>query len=94
MLALVGMVLTAEPTTSSTGGGSSSTSSGSSSGGASGSRQGLASAITGTGLISTLSSMLPTAVSSFLPVVLLFGLGALMVPAFGLGMLLREGRRR
>jgi len=46
------------------------------------------------GLLSTLGSMVPGVVSNMLPLVLLFGLGALMVPALGLGLLLREGRRR
>jgi len=47
----------------------------------------------GAGLLSTLGSMVPGVVSNMLPLVLLFGLGALMVPALGLGLLLREGRR-
>lgn len=45
------------------------------------------------GILSGIASMLPSAFSNMLPLVLLFGLGALMVPALGLGLLLREGRR-
>jgi len=48
----------------------------------------------GTGILSALGSMVPGVVSNMLPLVLLFGLGALMVPALGLGLLLREGKRR
>ncbi|XP_053207780.1 uncharacterized protein LOC128391847 [Panonychus citri] len=46
-----------------------------------------------TGIVSLISSMIPGAIGNVLPMVLLFGLGALMVPALGLGLLLREGRR-
>jgi len=56
-------------------------------------RQGAGAAITGAGVLNALSSMVPGVVSNMLPLVLLFGLGALMVPALGLGLLLREGRR-
>jgi len=45
------------------------------------------------GILSGIASMLPSAFSNMLPLVVLFGLGALMVPALGLGLLLREGRR-
>lgn len=55
---------------------------------------GASTAVTGSGIISALSSMLPSAIGNVLPMFLLFGLGALMVPALGLGLLLREGRRR
>ena len=44
-------------------------------------------------ILSGLTSMMPSAFSNMLPLVVLFGLGALMVPALGLGLLLREGRR-
>jgi len=33
-------------------------------------------------------------IGNLIPMALLFGLGALMVPALGLGLLLREGKRR
>jgi len=56
-------------------------------------QSGAAAALTGSGILSTLGSMVPGVVSNMLPLVLLFGLGALMVPALGLGLLLREGRR-
>ena len=46
------------------------------------------------GVLGAIGSMFPTVVSNMLPLVLLFGLGALMVPALGLGLLLREGRRQ
>lgn len=49
-------------------------------------------ALTQSGILSTLGSMVPGVVSNMLPLVLLFGLGALVVPALGLG-LLRETRR-
>jgi hypothetical protein len=42
----------------------------------------------------TLGSMVPAGMGNMLPLVVLFGLGALMVPALGLGLLLREGRRQ
>jgi hypothetical protein len=48
----------------------------------------------GTGVLGAIGSMFPAVVSNMLPLVLLFGLGALMVPALGLGLLLREGRRQ
>ncbi|XP_074594564.1 uncharacterized protein LOC141849947 isoform X2 [Brevipalpus obovatus] len=54
---------------------------------------GASTALTGSGIISALSSMIPSAIGNVLPMFLLFGLGALMVPALGLGLLLREGRR-
>jgi len=57
-------------------------------------QSGVAGALTGSGILSTLGSMVPGVVSNMLPLVLLFGLGALMVPALGLGLLLRESRRR
>jgi len=57
-------------------------------------QSGAAAALSGSGILSTLGSMVPGVVSNMLPLVLLFGLGALMVPALGLGLLLREGRRR
>lgn len=47
----------------------------------------------GSGILSAIGSMFPSMVGNMLPLVLLFGLGALMVPALGLGLLLREGRR-
>lgn len=47
-----------------------------------------------TGLLGAVGSMIPSAMGNMLPLVLLFGLGALMVPALGLGLLLREGRRQ
>lgn len=53
-----------------------------------------AGAAAGTGILNVISSMIPGAIGNVLPMVLLFGLGALMVPALGLGLLLREGRRR
>jgi len=56
-------------------------------------RQGALGAGSG-GILSTLGSLVPGVVSNLLPMVFLFGLGALMVPALGLGLLLREGRRR
>jgi len=56
-------------------------------------QSGVAGALTGSGILSTLGSMVPGVVSNMLPLVLLFGLGALMVPALGLGLLLRESRR-
>jgi len=56
-------------------------------------RQAGGAAITGAGIISALSSMIPSGLGNILPVALLFGLGALLVPALGLGLLLREGRR-
>lgn len=46
------------------------------------------------GVLGAIGSMFPAVVSNMLPLVLLFGLGALMVPALGLGLLLREGRRQ
>ena len=46
------------------------------------------------GVLGAIGSMFPSVVSNMLPLVLLFGLGALMVPALGLGLLLREGRRQ
>jgi len=46
------------------------------------------------GVLGAVGSMLPSVVSNLAPLVLLFGLGALMVPALGLGLLLREGRRQ
>ena len=52
-----------------------------------------AGAVAGTGILNVISSMIPGAIGNVLPMVLLFGLGALMVPALGLGLLLREGRR-
>jgi len=55
-------------------------------------RQGALGAGSG-GILSTLGSLVPGVVSNLLPMVFLFGLGALMVPALGLGLLLREGRR-
>ncbi|RWS09113.1 hypothetical protein B4U79_06886 [Dinothrombium tinctorium] len=58
-----------------------------------GSRQSGLSAATGTGILSTIGSLIPGGLGSVVPLVLLFGLGALMVPALGLGLLLREGRR-
>jgi hypothetical protein len=81
----------AAESTSNNGSGSSSTSNTAS--GNSGSRQGVGSALTASGLLSSLTSLIPTSFSSILPMMLLVGLGALMVPAFGLGLLLREGRR-
>lgn len=48
----------------------------------------------GTGLLGAIGSMFPSVMSNMLPLVVLFGLGALMVPALGLGLLLREGRRQ
>jgi len=45
------------------------------------------------GILSGIASMMPTGFANMLPLVVLFGLGALMVPALGLGLLLREGRR-
>jgi hypothetical protein len=45
------------------------------------------------GILSAIGSMFPSMMGNMLPLVLLFGLGALMVPALGLGLLLREGRR-
>jgi hypothetical protein len=58
------------------------------------SRQGgLATGVTGSGLLSAIGSVIPGMMGNMLPLVLLFGLGALMVPALGLGLLLREGRR-
>ncbi|KAI1307227.1 hypothetical protein HDE_00833 [Halotydeus destructor] len=45
------------------------------------------------GIMSALGSLMPSAFGNMLPLVVLFGLGALMVPALGLGLLLREGRR-
>jgi len=56
-------------------------------------RQGVVGPASG-GILSTLGSLVPGVVSNLLPMVFLFGLGALMVPALGLGLLLREGRRR
>ncbi|XP_074594565.1 uncharacterized protein LOC141849948 [Brevipalpus obovatus] len=53
-------------------------------------RQSFSSAITGTSLIKALTSI-PRAIGNILPMFFLFGLGALMVPALGLAMLLREG---
>jgi len=50
-------------------------------------------AIGASGIFSAITSMLPSAFGNMLPLVVLFGLGALMVPALGLGLLLREGRR-
>ena len=47
-----------------------------------------------TGVLGAIGSMFPAVMSNMLPLVLLFGLGALMVPALGLGLLLREGRRQ
>lgn len=47
-----------------------------------------------TGLLSTITSLIPSAIGNMLPMVLLFGLGAFLVPTLGLGLLLREGRRR
>lgn len=47
-----------------------------------------------TGILGTIGSMIPVGMSNMLPLVVLFGLGALMVPALGLGLLLREGRRQ
>lgn len=60
----------------------------------SGTRQG-SNALAASGLLNTLTSLtswLPS--TGIVPALLLFGLGAMLVPAFGLGMLLREGRRR
>lgn len=57
----------------------------------SGTRQGSTALTTA---LSTLTSFLPSSLSGIFPALLLFGLGAMLVPAFGLGMLLREGRRR
>lgn len=51
-------------------------------------------ALASSGVISALSSMLPGMLGNALPMAFLFGLGALLVPALGLGLLLREGRRR
>lgn len=60
----------------------------------SGTRQ-ASTALTASGILSTLTSFFKSSsITSFLPGLLLFGLGAMLVPAFGLGMLLREGRRR
>lgn len=44
---------------------------------------GAAGALTGSGILGALGSMVPGVVSNMLPLVLLFGLGALMVPALG-----------
>ncbi|KAG9510650.1 hypothetical protein GZH46_00799 [Fragariocoptes setiger] len=46
-------------------------------------------------ILGTIGTMVPGIISNMAPLVLLFGLGALMVPALGLGALgmLREGRR-
>lgn len=60
----------------------------------SGTRQATNTALTASGILSTLTSFLPSSLTSFLPGLLLFGLGAMLVPAFGLGVMLREGRRR
>lgn len=51
-------------------------------------------AVSGSGILGTLGSMIPSVVTSMAPFVLLFGLGALLVPTLGLGLLLREGKRR
>jgi len=60
----------------------------------SGTRQAASTALTASGILSTLTSFFKsTSLTSFLPGLLLFGLGAMLVPAFGLGVLLREGRR-
>lgn len=45
-------------------------------------------------ILGSIGSMFPAVMSNMIPLVLLFGLGALMVPALGLGLLLREGRRQ
>ncbi|RWS31816.1 hypothetical protein B4U80_02597 [Leptotrombidium deliense] len=59
-----------------------------------GSRQsGISAAAGSAGILSTIGSLIPGGLGSVVPLVLLFGLGALMVPALGLGLLLREGRR-
>ena len=55
--------------------------------------QNFSSAISGTSLIRALTSI-PRAIGNFLPMFFLFGLGALMVPALGLAVLLREGGMR
>lgn len=60
----------------------------------SGTRQ-ASTALTASGILSTLTSFFKSSsLTNFLPGLLLFGLGAMLVPAFGLGVLLREGRRR
>jgi len=50
-------------------------------------------AATGSGILSAIGSMMPGMMGNMMPLIILFGLGALMVPALGLGLLLREGRR-
>lgn len=57
-------------------------------------RQGAGTAAAEAGLLSTITSLIPSAIGNVLPMVLLFGLGAFLVPTLGLGLLLREGRRR
>lgn len=51
---------------------------------------------TASSIVGAVGSLLPNLVANAAPLVLLFGLGALMMPALGLNAmgLLREGRRR
>lgn len=51
-------------------------------------------AASASGLMTFLSSIIPGVVNSLMPLAVLFGLGALAVPALGLGILLRSDSRR
>ncbi|KAI2797848.1 hypothetical protein BLOT_015268 [Blomia tropicalis] len=47
-----------------------------------------------TSLAYTAAGMIPQSIANILPMVFMFGLGALLVPTFGLTSLLRESKRR